>query len=132
MIVSLFSGKFGFEGVEEVETVFLQLAFFPLPSFAFATITAFPFSTVFITPLEETVATFSLLEFQVTDLLFALPGNTVAFKVSDFPLSSVADVLLSLMLVTGCLTVTLQITKMDSPRQGPAGAAATFIHYKEP
>ena len=61
-------------------------------------------------PLDETVATFLLLELQVTALLLALLGEIVAFKVRDFPFLSVADVLFSFMLFTGCLTVTLQVS----------------------
>ena len=97
------------DGVFVVPTVILQVAFFPLPSFTFTVIVAVPFPTAFTTPFEDTVATFLLLELQVTALLLALLGEIVAFKVRDFPFLSVADVLFSFMLFTGCLTVTLQI-----------------------
>ena len=64
-----------------VFTVILQLAFFLLPSLTVAVIVAVPFLTAFITPLEVTIATDLLLLVQATALLFALLGDTTAFKV---------------------------------------------------
>ena len=89
-------------------TVILQDAFFWLPSFAFAVITAVPVPTVVTTPVEETVATFLLLLVQLTVLLLAFLGRTVAFRVILFPVVSTTELLFSCTLVTGCFTVTLQ------------------------
>ena len=86
------------DGVFVVPTVILQVAFFPLPSFAFTVIVAVPSPIAFTTPLEDTVVTFLLLELQVTALLLALLGATAAFKVRELPFLSVADVLFSFML----------------------------------
>ena len=89
-------------------TVILQTAFFPLPSFAVAVIVAVPFLTAFTTPLEVTVATALLLVVHLTALLLALAGPAVAFSVKVFPLFRVREVLFRVILVTGCVTVTLQ------------------------
>jgi len=120
------------DGVFVVPTVILQVAFFPLPSFAFTVIVAVPFPTVFTTPLEDTVATFLLLELQVTALLLALLGATAAFKVRELPFLRVADVLFSFMLFTGCLTVTLQVSFLFFPYFAVITAVPFFLAFTMP
>ena len=61
-----------------------QVAVLP-PSFVLTVIVAVPSATAVIFPLLSTVATFSSLEVQVTDLSVASAGNTVAVKVSVSP-----------------------------------------------
>lgn len=61
-------------------TVILQEAFLPLPSFAVQVIVAVPFPLAVTFPELDTVATFVLLLFHATVLLFALVGATVAFS----------------------------------------------------
>ena len=68
--------------------VIFQKAYFLLPSFAVAVIVTFLPPVFFFRvtiPLWVTVATFGLLDFQISFLLDALFGKTVAFKVSFLP-----------------------------------------------
>ena len=68
--------------------VIFQEAYFLLPSFAVAVIVTFLPPVFFFRvtiPLWVTVATFELLDFQISFLLDALFGKTVAFKVSFLP-----------------------------------------------
>lgn len=60
-------------------------ALFLLPSFAVAVIVAFPAFLTFTLPLLFTVATFVLLDFQVTFLFAASFGVTVVLKLYDLP-----------------------------------------------
>ena len=89
-------------------TVILQTALTLLPSFAVAVIVAVPLAMPLTTPLEFTVAIFLLLVVQVTDLSLAEEGPAVALRVIVLFLRIEADFLLSVILVTGCLTVILQ------------------------
>jgi hypothetical protein len=89
-------------------TVILQVAFTPLPSLAVQMIVAVPFPLAVTFPALVTVATFVLLLFHVTVLLFAAAGATVAFSANVFPFTIENDDLFNVILVTGCLTVTLQ------------------------
>jgi len=59
-------------------TVTLQLALRLEPSAVLAVMVVFPAETAVTTPEDETVATLGLLDVQVTDLLSALVGKTVA------------------------------------------------------
>ena len=69
-------------------TITVQDFFLPLPSLAVAVITVLPGSLAVTLPDALTVATEVLLDFQVTDLLDALLGETTAFKVVDVPAAS--------------------------------------------
>ena len=71
-------------------------------------IVAVPFAIPLTTPFEVTVAIFLLLVVHVTALLLAEAGAAVALRVTVFPLRIDAEVLLSVILVTGCFTVILQ------------------------
>ena len=82
-------------------TVTLQLALLPLPSFAVALIVAVPGPTAVTFPLESTVATAVLEDFQVTVLLLALLGLTVTVKVSVAPTFIFNVVLFNVIPVTG-------------------------------
>lgn len=82
-------------------TVTLHVAFAPLPSFAVQVMVAVPAPTALSLPFLSTVATFVLLDFQLTDLLAALEGETVALKVPDFPTFQLIAEVFSLMLLTG-------------------------------
>ena len=93
---------------------------------------AVPFPTAFTTPLEDTVATFLLLELQVTALLLALLGAIAAFKVRELPFLSVTDVLFSFMLFTGCLTVTLQVNFLLFPYFAVITAVPLFLAFTMP
>ena len=75
---------------------------------AVAVIVAVPFAIPLTTPFASTVAIFLLLVVHVTALLLAEAGAAVALRVTVFPLRIDAEVLLSVILVTGCLTVILQ------------------------
>ena len=77
---------------DAVVTVTLQLAVFP-PSEVLTAIVAVPVALAVTTPLDETVATEVLLEDQVTDLLVALEGLTVALRDPVFPTRRLIDVL---------------------------------------
>ena len=61
-------------------TVILQEAFLPLPSFAVQVIVAVPFPLAVTFPVLDTAATFVLLLFHATALLFAVVGATVAIN----------------------------------------------------
>ena len=61
-------------------TVTIQVALFPLPSFAVAVIVAVPGATAVINPLELTVATDAFDVVQFSPLLVAFEGDTVALS----------------------------------------------------
>ena len=91
-------------------TVTLQVAVLPLLDFT--VIVQVPAALALITPPDETVATFELLDDQVTFLFVALEGVIVAFKVYFVPAVIVTAVAFSLIPVTatvGFFTVTLQV-----------------------
>ena len=67
-------------------TTTLQVAFFPLPSFAFTVIVAVPAFFPVTFPFELTVAIFLLEEVHVTDLFAAFVGATVAYNVLLYPI----------------------------------------------
>ena len=96
-------------------TVTLQLALFPLPSFAVAVIVAVPTATAVTLPFESTVATDVLEDFHVTALLLALLGLTVTVKVSLPPTFMLVPVLFNEIPVTGWDTVTLQVALFPLP-----------------
>ena len=75
---------FGAEG----RTVILQVARFPV-SLVLTVIVACPIPFAVTTPFAETVATFLLLDVQVTFLLSAFDGDREAFSVQLFPKTSV-------------------------------------------
>ena len=87
-------------------TVTLQTAFLPEPSAATAVIVAVPPFTALILPVELTFAILELLLFQITFLLLAVFGPTVAFITADPPFLIVSADLFTLTLVTGLPTVT--------------------------
>ena len=94
-----------------LDTVTEHVAFFP-PSSVVAVIIAEPAALAVTTPDVETVATDVLLEVQVTDLLVALAGVTVAVRVWVSPTVMDRDELLRLTPVTetiGLDTVTEQV-----------------------
>ena len=95
-------------------TVTLHEAFFLLPSFAVAVITADPAFFAVTTPFEFTVTTALLLLFHENFLLEAFDGETAAFKVYDFPVFRLILFLFSLILDTltaffAAFTVTVQV-----------------------
>ena len=90
-------------------TVTLQDAFFQLPSLAVAVMVALPFPTAFTAPYLLTVTTLGLLLLQVTLLLSAFHGLTVALSPMDPPFFMTTANLLSLIFVTRCITVTLHL-----------------------
>ena len=63
-----------------------QVALTPLPSFAVTVIVTVPLAFPVTLPDEETVATEELELVQVTDVLLALEGVTVAVRVLDLRL----------------------------------------------
>ena len=92
-------------------TVTLQVAVFS-PSSVFTVIVAVPDFTAFTTPLVSTVATVSSLLDQLTFLLVASSGLTVAVNVTDsltFNISSLWDKETSVTFTTTGATVTLQV-----------------------
>jgi hypothetical protein len=118
---------FSFTLVTGCLTVTVQAAFFPLPSAAVAVIVAVPFLTPLTAPVEETVATELLLVVHFTFLLSALEGPTVAVSVAVAPLLTVRDVLFSVRLVTGCLTVILH--SANTPLPSLAAALMTAVPF---
>ena len=80
-------------------TVILHETLFK-PSAVIAVILAVPFLTAFTTPFCVTVATEVLLLFQIIVLLGASAGRIYAFNVTFLPLSSVTDVLSSVISFT--------------------------------
>ena len=108
-------------------TVTLQVAFFPLPSAAVAVIVAVPLLTPLTSPAEETVATELSLVVHFTVLLFASEGPAVADSVDVAPLLTVRDVLFSVRLVTGCLTVILH--SANTPLPSLAAALMTAVPF---
>lgn len=100
---------------DAVVTVTLQLAVFP-PSEVFTVTVAVPVALAVTTPLDETVATDVLLEDQVTVLLVALEGLTVAFNVPVFPTRRLIEVLSRETPVTetfAAVTVTEQVAFLE-------------------
>ena len=90
-------------------------AYLPLPSFAVAVMTAVPLSTSAVTtPFSSTVATVSSLLVQVTALLSALAGDTVATSVALVFFTSSSEVLLNETLVASTTTVTVHCTVFPS------------------
>ena len=73
-------------------TVITHVALRFEPSAVVAVIVAFPTALAVTSPALLTVAIFVLLDFQVTDVLLALLGVTVAVNCSVSPLLMVADV----------------------------------------
>lgn len=73
----------------------------PLPSWAVAVIVAVPAEEAVTRPDWLTLATPGLLLLQVSVLLAAIAGDTVAFSYNVSPAFSTADVWLIIMLVTG-------------------------------
>jgi len=84
-----------------------------LPSCVFTVIVAEPVPTPVTTPDELTAATEVLLEDQVTDLLVALDGETVAVSVVEPPTGTVAEVGETVTPVTETVVV-------DPPTPAPA------------
>ena len=80
-------------------TVTAHVAVFP-PSAVVTVISAVPTALAVTVPSFPTVATSSLLDFQVTFLFVALSGVTVAVSFSVLPTSMVVAVLLRLTPVT--------------------------------
>ena len=76
--VSMDSFMIDLTDVEGIRTVTLQVAFLPLV--VVAVIVQVPFAIAFTTPVEDTVATFVLLDFQVT-LSVVVEGDIVALSV---------------------------------------------------
>ena len=96
-------------------TVTVHVAFFP-PSFVVTVIVAEPVAFAVTTPEDDTVATEVLFEDQVTDLLVALEGVTVATKDCVSPTVMVKLVLSRLTPVTAivlALTVTAQVAVLE-------------------
>ena len=92
-------------------TVTVQVAVFP-PSLVFTVILAVPAAFAVTTPEEDTVATDVLSDDQVTDLLVAFEGVTVAVSVCVSPAVMDRVVLFRETPVTGtvaALTVTVQV-----------------------
>ncbi len=92
-------------------TVTAQVAFFA-PSSVVQVMVAEPTDLAVTTPEVETVATEVLLEDQVTALLVALEGETVAVRVAVLPSSRLNEVLSNDTPVTAtvaALTVTVQV-----------------------
>ncbi|CDD34553.1 unknown [Roseburia sp. CAG:309] len=88
-------------------TFTVQVAFLLLPSVDFTVILAVPSALPVTTPLEETLATFLLLDVQATFLLTFLLGLTFAFNVSFPPTEREAVFLLSVtFLIAAFLTTT--------------------------
>ena len=80
-----------------------------LPSAVFAVIVAFPTDTAVTDPVDETVATFGLLDVQVTVLSVALAGYTVAVSCSVSPtFNEVLDLLIEIDVTNRFLTVIVQ------------------------
>ena len=94
-------------------TVTAQVAVFE-PVFVVTVIVAVPFPTAVTKPLEDTVATFVLLDFHVTVLSAASVGDTVAVNCTVAPLDvKVAEVLFRLMPVGIIFTVTAQVAVFE-------------------
>ena len=96
-------------------TVILQVAFLPLPSLAVAVMVTVPFLMPLTIPVWVTAAIFLLLVVHLTDLLLAEAGAIVTLRVVVLPLIRVSFVLLIVSLVTGCLTVILQVAFFPLP-----------------
>ena len=97
-------------------TVTFMVSFFPLPSLAVAVIVTVPFFMPQTFPFESTVATFVLLLFQVTSLISAFVGWTVAVRVNVFFTFTVLALHLIVTPVTIFLTtVTLQAAFFPLP-----------------
>ena len=91
-------------------TVTLQVAFFLLPSTAVAVMVAEPAFLAVTTPLEDTVATVFLEDFQETFVQVFFFGVAVAFKVFFEPTVKVAFVAFNLTLVIAFFfTTTLMV-----------------------
>jgi hypothetical protein len=105
-------------GVADCVTVTAQEADLPEPSMAVTVIVAVPTATdvtVALRPLALTVATAELLLDQATFLFVALDGYTAALRLYAWPptvMDSVAG--LTVMAVTGCVTVTLHVAVWPS------------------
>lgn len=69
--------------------VALHTAFLPLPSFAVQVMVAEPVFTAVTLPVLSTIAIAALLEVQLTALLVAVAGATVALIVPTFPTAHV-------------------------------------------
>ena len=94
-----------------------------VPSVVVAVIVALPTAFAVTLPFWSTVATLVLLDDQLRVLFVALVGCTVAVSVSELPLLIVADVWLSVMELTGTLTVTRQ----DALTPEPSVAVAVMV-----
>ncbi len=84
------------------------------PSFVVTVIVAVPGPTAVTTPVEDTLATAVLLDFQLTDLSVALLGATVAFSADLSPVSRVSLDVFNVTPETGTTgleTVTLQMSE---------------------
>jgi len=71
-----------------------------------------PFLIPLTTPVELTVANALFPDFQVTFLLLAFVGFTVALNFMVFPFFRDADILLNFTLVTGWVTVTAHVATL--------------------
>lgn len=94
--------------VANVVTVTIHVAVFD-PSTVVTVMVAVPFDTAVTTPDALTVATDVLLLFQLTFVLDAVDGFTVATRVLVPPGLRDSDVLFRLTPVTGIVTVTVQV-----------------------
>ena len=89
-------------------TVTLHVAVF-FPAFVVTVIVAVPFLMPLTTPFDVTVAIFLFELFQVTDLLVALEGVTVASNVIVLPFFTFDESTFKFTLFTGIVTVTSHV-----------------------
>jgi len=97
------------------------------PSSVATKISAYPFLTALTFPFLSTVATFSLSEIQVTFLLVASSGKTVAVSWSVSPLFNFNELLSNITPVTGTrflVTLTSQVSVLL-----PSSVVATIVAF---
>ena len=104
--------------IVEAVTVTWQVAYFPLPSWAVHVMVAIPGATAVSLPVEDTVATFVLLDLHATALLVALDGSTVAVNEPLLPTGHFMAFVLRITLETGIfasVTVTVHFAVLPLP-----------------
>ena len=101
-------------------TVTLYVAFLPVPSVAFAVITAVPAATAYTFPSEFTMATLSFEELHAHFLLVAYAGFITGLSCIVLPTYSFPLILLNFNDVIGAFTVTLQTAFFPEPSAATA------------
>ena len=105
-------------------TFTVQVAYFPLPSLAVQVIVAVPFATAVRYPFD-TFTIFGFEVFQVTFLLLALAGKTVAASVYLLPFARDNLVADNVIFFTGWITLTTYVDRVPTPSDGTADITVT-------